>query len=149
MRCVVFELAGGEHIYVPPPPPAVRRWLRPPAVRWLKTVHHMYWMQRTLNRLHNNQFARQTRWCQNHCSILSNTEVITEKLFRSKMPFLSCVHSIATKSGRIMVNCIALSFGIHLRFSRLPWKYHSRSKIGIISFTKTNWYGVRLTYPMG
>ena len=30
MRCVVFELAGGG-TYVPPP--AVRRWLRPPAVR--------------------------------------------------------------------------------------------------------------------
>ena len=28
-------------------------------------------------------------WCQNNCSILSNTEGITEKLFRSKMPFLT------------------------------------------------------------
>ena len=26
--------------------------------------------------------TRQTRWCQNNCSILFNTEVITEKLFR-------------------------------------------------------------------
>ena len=34
MRCVVFELAGGGGgTYVPPP--AVRRWLRPPAVRGL------------------------------------------------------------------------------------------------------------------
>ena len=33
--------------------------------------------------------TRQTRWCQNHCSIISNTEVINEKLFRSKMPFLT------------------------------------------------------------
>ena len=33
MRCVVFELAGGGHICAPPP--AVRRWLRPPAVRGL------------------------------------------------------------------------------------------------------------------
>ena len=33
MRCVVFELAGGGgHICAPP---AVRRWLRPPAVRGL------------------------------------------------------------------------------------------------------------------
>ena len=35
MRCVVFELAGGG-TYVPPP--AVRRWLRPPAVRGLSCV---------------------------------------------------------------------------------------------------------------
>ena len=33
--------------------------------------------------------TRQTRWCQNHCSIISNTYVIVEKLFRSKMPFLT------------------------------------------------------------
>ena len=36
MRCVVFELAGG-HICAPPPP-AMRRWLRPPAVRGLNWV---------------------------------------------------------------------------------------------------------------
>ena len=33
--------------------------------------------------------TRQTRWCQNYCSIISNTEVIIEKLFCSKMPFLT------------------------------------------------------------
>ena len=33
--------------------------------------------------------TRQTQWCQNYCSIISNTEVIIEKLFRSKMPFLT------------------------------------------------------------
>ena len=33
--------------------------------------------------------TRPTRWCQNHCSNISNTEVIIEKLFRSKMPFLT------------------------------------------------------------
>ena len=33
--------------------------------------------------------TRPTRWCQNHCSIISNTEVITEKLFHSKMPFFT------------------------------------------------------------
>ena len=33
--------------------------------------------------------TRQTRWCQNYCSIISNTEVIIEKLFHSKMPFLT------------------------------------------------------------
>ena len=37
MRCVVFELAGGgggAHMC----PPAVRRWLRPPAVRGLNVI---------------------------------------------------------------------------------------------------------------
>ena len=33
--------------------------------------------------------TRQKRWCQNHCSIISNTEAIIEKLFHSKMPFLT------------------------------------------------------------
>ena len=32
---------------------------------------------------------RQARWCQNHGSIISNTCVIVEKLFRSIMPFLT------------------------------------------------------------
>ena len=40
-------------------------------------------------------FTRQTRWCQNHCSIILNTEVIIEKLFRSKVPFLPFVTSDA------------------------------------------------------
>ena len=31
--------------------------------------------------------TRQARWCQNHGSIISNTCVIVEKLFRSIMPF--------------------------------------------------------------
>ena len=33
--------------------------------------------------------TRQTWWCQKYCSIISNTEVIFEKLFRLKMPFLT------------------------------------------------------------
>ena len=33
--------------------------------------------------------TRQARWCQNHGSIISNTCVIVEKLFRSIMPFLT------------------------------------------------------------
>ena len=33
--------------------------------------------------------TRQTRWCQIHCSIFSNTGVITEKLFCLKMSFFT------------------------------------------------------------
>ena len=60
----------------------VKPWPWPEVKFWPWPFKVMLYMFRCV-------LTSQTRWCQNYCSIISNTEVIIEKLFRSKMPFLT------------------------------------------------------------
>ena len=60
----------------------VKPWPWPEVKFWPWPFKVMLYMFRCV-------LTRQTRWCQNYCFIISNREVIIEKLFRSKMPFLT------------------------------------------------------------
>ena len=56
-------------------------------VIWPTSVNTWPWPFKVMLYIFRCVLTRETRWCQNRCSITSNTEVIIEKLFRSKMPF--------------------------------------------------------------
>ena len=92
----------------------------PPGRRLIKVILYMF----------RCVLTRQTRWCQNHCSIISNTEVIIEKLFLSKMPFFNFSWPLTPKQlilGEIWRHLSERTFKSFLLLLRL-WRSSYRDR---------------------